>query len=92
MKHLEFLKEIKIKNKNKTLKVGTDCSGIEAVLPFFIGRIGEIRLLAVDRNYRNHGIATKMFIAFAKHIFSGKYLDCGTLKGYINSSIEISKL
>ena len=30
MKHLEFLKEIKIKNKNKTLKVGTDCSGIEA--------------------------------------------------------------
>jgi UTP--glucose-1-phosphate uridylyltransferase len=26
------------------------------------------------------------------HIFSGKYLDCGTLKGYINSSIEISKL
>jgi hypothetical protein len=22
----------------------------------------------------------------------GKYLDCGTLKGYINSSKEISKL
>ena len=29
---------------------------------------------------------------FMGHIFSGKYLDCGTLKGYINSSIEISKL
>ena len=29
---------------------------------------------------------------FIGHIFSGKYLDCGTLKGYINSSIEISKL
>ena len=28
---------------------------------------------------------------FIGHIFSGKYLDCGTLKGYINSSIEISK-
>jgi len=29
---------------------------------------------------------------FIGHIFSGKYLDCGTLKGYINSSVEISKL
>ena len=24
------------------------------------------------------------------HVFSGKYLDCGTMKGYINSSIKIS--
>ena len=29
---------------------------------------------------------------FIGHVFSGKYLDCGTLNGYINSSIEISKL
>ena len=29
---------------------------------------------------------------FLGHIFSGKYLDCGTMAGYINSSIEISKL
>jgi len=29
---------------------------------------------------------------FMGHIFSGKYLDCGTMKGYINSSIEISKI
>jgi len=29
---------------------------------------------------------------FIAHVFSGKYLDCGTMKGYINSSIEISKL
>ena len=29
---------------------------------------------------------------FSGHIFSGKYLDCGTLKGYINSSKEISRL
>ena len=29
---------------------------------------------------------------FIGHIFSGKYLDCGTLKGYINSSKEISRL
>ena len=28
---------------------------------------------------------------FVGHIFAGKYLDCGTMKGYINSSIEISK-
>ena len=29
---------------------------------------------------------------FIGHIFSGKYLDCGTMKGYINSALEISKL
>ena len=29
---------------------------------------------------------------FIGHIFDGKYLDCGTMKGYINSSKEISKL
>jgi len=29
---------------------------------------------------------------FIGHIFDGKYLDCGTMKGYIKSSLEISKL
>ena len=29
---------------------------------------------------------------FIGHTFAGKYLDCGTMKGYINSSIKISKL
>ena len=29
---------------------------------------------------------------FIGHNFSGKYLDCGTMKGYINSSVEISKI
>ena len=29
---------------------------------------------------------------FYANIFQGKYLDCGTLKGYINSGLEISKL
>ena len=29
---------------------------------------------------------------FIGHVFSGKYMDCGTMKGYINSSIEISKI
>ena len=28
---------------------------------------------------------------FYGNIFSGKYLDCGTLNGYINSGLEISK-
>ena len=28
---------------------------------------------------------------FYGNIFKGKYLDCGTLDGYINSGIEISK-
>ncbi len=29
---------------------------------------------------------------FVAHNFEGKYLDCGTLNGYINSSKEIGKL
>ena len=29
---------------------------------------------------------------FIGHNFSGKYLDCGTMSGYIKSSLEISKL
>ncbi len=29
---------------------------------------------------------------FIGHAFNGKYLDCGTMQGYINSSTEISKL
>jgi len=29
---------------------------------------------------------------FVGHNFAGKYLDCGSMKGYINSSIEISKI
>jgi len=28
---------------------------------------------------------------FVGHIFTGKYLDCGTMKGYINSTLEIAK-
>tara|TARA_Y100000590_G_scaffold138400_1_gene158461 strand:- start:8305 stop:9120 length:816 start_codon:yes stop_codon:yes gene_type:complete len=29
---------------------------------------------------------------FVGHIFAGKYLDCGSMNGYINSTMEISKL
>ena len=29
---------------------------------------------------------------FIGHVFAGKYLDCGTMQGYVNSSTEISKL
>ena len=29
---------------------------------------------------------------FVAHNFEGKYLDCGTMKGYINSSKVIGKL
>ena len=29
---------------------------------------------------------------FIGHNFSGKYLDCGTMRGYINSTLEISKI
>ena len=29
---------------------------------------------------------------FIGHNFSGKYLDCGTMKGYVNSTLEIAKI
>ena len=29
---------------------------------------------------------------FIAHNFAGKYLDCGSMEGYINSSTEIAKL
>ena len=29
---------------------------------------------------------------FIGHVFSGQYLDCGTMKGYVDSGIKISKL
>ena len=29
---------------------------------------------------------------FVAHNFSGKYLDCGSMHGYIKSILEISKL
>jgi UTP--glucose-1-phosphate uridylyltransferase len=29
---------------------------------------------------------------FIGHVFAGKYLDCGTMQGYVNSSTEIAKL
>ena len=28
---------------------------------------------------------------FIAHIFSGKYLDCGSMNGYIKSTLEIAK-
>ena len=38
------------------------------------------------------GTPTSKKNKFIGHIFSGKYLDCGSIKGYINSSLEISKM
>ena len=29
---------------------------------------------------------------FIGHIFSGRYLDCGTMRGYIKSSLKMSKI
>ena len=29
---------------------------------------------------------------FIGHVFAGKYLDCGTMQGYVNSFTELSKL
>ena len=50
------------------------------------GKGGEIHItdairLLINENYK-----------FIAHNFAGKYLDCGSMNGYIKSSIEIAKL
>ena len=50
------------------------------------GKGGEIHITDAIRSLINEN---KKFVA---HSFSGKYLDCGSMSGYINSAIEISKL
>ena len=49
------------------------------------GKGGEIHITDSIKTLIENG--TK----FVGHKFSGKYLDCGTLSGYIKSSLEISK-
>jgi UTP--glucose-1-phosphate uridylyltransferase len=49
------------------------------------GQGGEIHITDAIRELINQGES------FYANLFKGKYLDCGTLEGYINSGIEISK-
>ena len=50
------------------------------------GKGGEIHITDTIKMLINDG---EKFIA---HRFNGKYLDCGTMNGYIKSSLEISKI
>ena len=49
------------------------------------GQGGEIHITDAIRSLIKKGNK------FYGNIFMGKYLDCGTLSGYINSGIQISK-
>ena len=50
------------------------------------GKGGEIHITDAIQSliYDNH--------KFVAHNFKGKYLDCGTMSGYINSTKQINKL
>ena len=50
------------------------------------GRNGEIH---ITDSIRKLVLNKNKFIG---HVFRGKYLDCGSMRGYLNSSLEISKL
>ena len=50
------------------------------------GKNGEIH---ITDSIRTLILAKNKFIG---HIFAGKYLDCGTMSGYINSTLKISRL
>jgi UTP--glucose-1-phosphate uridylyltransferase len=50
------------------------------------GQNGEIHVTdAIKKLIKNNN-------KFIGHVFSGKYLDCGTLKGYVKSTLDVSKL
>ena len=50
------------------------------------GKGGEIHVTDSIKSLINNGSK------FVGHRFSGKYLDCGTMNGYIKSSMEMSKI
>ena len=50
------------------------------------GKGGEINITDTIQRLINNGYK------FVGHKFSGNYLDCGSMKGYIQSSVEISKI
>ena len=50
------------------------------------GKGGEIHITDAIRKLIN------LNYKFIGHNFEGKYLDCGTMHGYIKSSLEISKI
>jgi len=50
------------------------------------GRNGEVHITDAIRSL------VKRKNKFIGHVFAGKYLDCGTMSGYINSNIKIPKL
>ena len=50
------------------------------------GKGGEIHITDAIQSLINKNFK------FIAHNFPGKYLDCGSMKGYIKSSLEISKL
>ena len=59
---------------------------INQIMKLKPGQGGEIHITdsirkLIKENYR-----------FVGHNFAGKYLDCGSMNGYIKSSLEISKL
>ena len=49
------------------------------------GKDGEIHITDAIQSLINNNNK------FVGHNFSGKYLDCGTMRGYINSTLELAK-
>ena len=52
-------------------------------------KLGKNNELHVTDSIRSLIIKNQKFLC---HNFAGKYLDCGTMKGFIKSSLEISKI
>ena len=54
-----------------------------------LNRKKEVKILSTGEITKKLILQKNKFIG---HVFSGKYFDCGTMNGYINSFIQISKL
>ena len=65
---------------------GNIAEGIKKLSKLKPGKGGEIHITDAIQSLINDNDK------FIGHNFSGKYLDCGTMKGYINSTLEISKI
>ena len=85
----ELYTEMDFSDLEESMKEGNDASYdtiFKKLMKLKPGKGGEIHITDAIQSLINNN---EKFIG---HNFSGKYLDCGTMKGYIKSNIEVSKI
>ena len=80
-----------------SIKIAPSCYAVigRYILPYKIFKILKKQKCGQDGEIHITDAINKLILQknkFIGHIFSGIYLDCGTMKGYVNSGLEISRL